>query len=645
MSDNQNKNEQYRELLTYLTAIMHRLQDQSDVLRSQDIAICLSNDKKHANNAFAYNKSKTIILGLQYLKKMAKQSEDAVAQTIAHELSHIIFKQKYHIHADKEEEIFADNYGLILCHRAGYNVTTKRWTDKLSAEINDDQHPQAQIRNLIMQRTVARLKASDKPLTKFKKTIPNNNKNFVEYYEDVLKQREKDTICHQIYTDLPTPQQDDEPTTDYTYPDDSKIEFLLSLPNLKKDQKFSILHINFDNCSLENICKLYQKVDKSPVLSSDWAVLMQFRKAFIQNSKNFDEDIPFGTIIQKLDDFFIAKIESINNDKDRQEFTKKFLDLHNRFSSPQHRRKIMELYAKNLVLRYGFDDGSEKYGRHLKLELKQIARKIHNADVIPLMQEVRRQIKITPQNLYVIQDFVTKNSFELQQVRAETLITGCLLNPQQALETVKYLTNSELPAFHFCGIYPPSSKKEYSYINATTLSDIRNDWTTVSPSKRTDIFTLLMENISPDDCNKKLALFVDKTTKDDEIYKSVMETYINTYPPQQQPYVVATLVSRKDINRPFSYEDYFKTMLQNSGINGCRVHDKLYGTDLSENIGDIHRNYIPLYDDDNIEFANLQKLGLKLQTNSDDKLKKIGQQILFVTTKTHPLSHNAPKSR
>lgn len=86
-----NLNPEYQNLLNYLTDIMHKLQNQSDILRNKDIAFYLSNDKEHANNAFSDFSSNVIIFGLQYLKNWAWKGEDAVAQTIAHELSHLIF--------------------------------------------------------------------------------------------------------------------------------------------------------------------------------------------------------------------------------------------------------------------------------------------------------------------------------------------------------------------------------------------------------------------------------------------------------------------------------------------------------------------------------------------------------------------------
>ena len=60
-----NLNLEYQDLLNYLTDIMHKLQNQSDILRNKDIAFCLSNDKEHANNAFSDSSSNVIIFGLQ----------------------------------------------------------------------------------------------------------------------------------------------------------------------------------------------------------------------------------------------------------------------------------------------------------------------------------------------------------------------------------------------------------------------------------------------------------------------------------------------------------------------------------------------------------------------------------------------------
>lgn len=640
-----NLNLEYQDLLNYLTDIMHKLQNQSDILRNKDIAFCLSNDKEHANNAFSDSSSNVIIFGLQYLKNWARKGEDAVAQTIAHELSHLIFREKFHLHGAKEEEIFADNYGLILCHRAGYNVTAPRWMEKVSPEINDDVHPQKQIRQLVLQRTAVKLNSPHRKITPFKVDIPDAA-NFTEYLDELKNQRKKSIIIsssRQLPTDLLPEEKEQENSDEYSYNDDKKIKFLLSLPSFKKVSRQQIMRIDFNKCTPEDVLNLYQQIEKVPALKNDQYILTMFHAAFTKNSQLLDDTTSYTAILQKLENFFMQKIDETQDDKERQKLTENFLYIDNRFRNPQNRQKLFALKAQDMLCCYGYDDGSDKYARHLKNELNQIARKLHNADVIPLAGEIKQKLKITPSNMHILQNFISNNSFEVQQVRAETLISECLLEPQQALATVKFLTDAKQSAFQFCGKYG-SDEKNYSYIDASNLENIRNDWANISPTKRADIFALLMENISPQNCTEKLELFVDKKDDNHDFYKSVMETYLKTYSDNQQPYVVSTLISRKDITRPYSYEDYFKTMLLNSGIVGRRIHDSLYGTDFSKNVQDVHRNYVPLFSDDNIEFANLAKLGKALQSSTNPQSKNLGQQIILHGKPSYRPSQIAPSN-
>ena len=44
-------NKEYQPLIAYLTEIMQKLQNQSDVLRGKDIKICLRDDKEYTDNA------------------------------------------------------------------------------------------------------------------------------------------------------------------------------------------------------------------------------------------------------------------------------------------------------------------------------------------------------------------------------------------------------------------------------------------------------------------------------------------------------------------------------------------------------------------------------------------------------------------
>ena len=260
------------------------------------------------------------------------------------------------------------------------------------------------------------------------------------------------------------------------------------------------------------------------------------------------------------------------------------------------------------------------------------------ADVYAFTKTLYQELNIQDKNMPVLQSFMERNRFEMMSVRLETLITECLINSKQALMTLEYLTGIHQKSFQFKGVYQKKTGiKEYSYITAPILKEIRNDLENIHPSKRADLFGLLMENIGTRGNLKKLDLFVDKRDEQSDVYKKLMQTYIKTYAPDQQHDVVATLVSLKEINKPFGYEDYFKALLMHSGIDGRRVHDALYQTKSAACVSDMFHRSSPLYKENNIIFANLRELGEQIKNKKDKQLCKIGTQIELATQKKQAL--------
>ena len=632
-------NKEYEELIAYLEEIMHKLQDQSDYLRGKDIAICVSNNPKKldigygTDNACFIAKSAAILFDLEYLRKCAAWGEDGVASTIAHELSHYVYKEKNQLRGGKEEEIFADNYGLILCHRAGYNVRVNvdRRKRELSSELNIDEHPQDKIRQLVMLRTCALFGFSEAPSTSFKVNIPHKvDKNEInEYCNNLLKMRNQSikakTVSY-IETDLEWLKDNENQNKNQP----ALVAHLLSLHSFKHYEKNTLLTLNFSNCCMEDLSALYEKVEKSPEIFNNEVLLKKFRKAFIRQKMIFEEDGKTRERIAKLDKFFVGRMGALITAREKINFAVEFMQPVTCFQNKEDRKKVYCLYAEGLRSRYGKDDGSWEYAEKISAELQLLKGKISNTEVIGLVKELQKSLDIKGTSLPVLQDFALKNSFEVQQIRTEILISECLVNQAQALKTLKFLTDDSQKPFQFQGVYDKSGKILDSYIDKQRIEDIREDWKDISPEKRAQYFSLLMESIDKP-CEEKLALFVDGKRENDDVFKFVVDSYIQAYLPEQRPYIVATLVSYKDTDKPFSYEDYFKKILLNSGVQGRAIYNKLYQEGVSEEILDAHRNYSPVYADNGIIFSNLAKLGDVCKKNSDLRLKRLGETISSVT--------------
>jgi hypothetical protein len=98
--------------------------------------------------------------------------------------------------------------------------------------------------------------------------------------------------------------------------------------------------------------------------------------------------------------------------------------------------------------------------------------------------------------------------------------------------------------------------------------------------------------------------------------------------------VVASLISKKKLNKDYTYEDYFKTILENSGIDGIRVYNALYADKKAEEIVSLATNRTALHSQDMIIFANLRSLGQKMAQQSDADIRKIGKKIVSAMQKS-----------
>ncbi|MBQ7632678.1 MAG: hypothetical protein IJS88_01010 [Alphaproteobacteria bacterium] len=633
-------NREYQPLVDYLTGIMHKLQKQSQDLKDLDISLCLSDAKENTDNAYCYLDYNTISIGLKYLKKVAQYGEDAAASVIAHELSHLIYQKKYNLYgASKETEIFCDNYGVILRHRAGYNTSVNMRMKELEADMNVSDHPQDAIRRLIMRRTASALDTANKPITPFKCTIPEGVK-LTETIDNIKKNKEKNKSKH-VVEQLTDTQIKNNNKTAANNINKMLMTNLLMAPSLTEMHKSYLRRLDLNDCAAENVLQLYEKVSRSPAMKDDYGIMMQFRNQMINQALVNADELENRKLMTGWNEKILEriKIEPHHTPEHLRDALRKFLDIRFRFSDKEKRTQLYEMYAKSFVQQYGTDDGSSAYGEKLEKDLSYIKGKIHNADVIPFAKTLKKQLELKDRNIPILQNFVKQNSFDLMSIRAETLITECLLIPEQALQTVKYLTGISNKAFQFEGIYDKKSGAvEPSYITANSLRDIRDDMADIAPSKRAAVFSLLMENIPAENSMRKLEMFVDKKTTEDEVYKSVLQTYFNTYPANQQPYVVASLVSFKDIGKPFGYEDYFKELLLHSGIEGRRVYDTLYQTKFSTAIETIYSNSTAIKDENSIVFANLQAAGQLLRQEKSPELKRIGEKIVN-TTRRQPYMH------
>ncbi len=654
-------NKEYAPLMEYLTEIMHNLQNQSDVLRGKDIQICLSDTEENTNNDEITTDLGIIRMGKTYLQELAAQGEDFVAHSIAHELSHMVFDHKYRISnpSNKEAEIFADNYAHILCHRAGYNINLPFKSEKISVQENVDSHPVDKIRSATMRRTAAYLTDENSPQTVKPFRMPIPDAPLTEIYQELYEQREaqfgdaaKEIMAkeHTLHTDLYHIEQNESQSAEAEQENPSedalKIQQLLQTDHLA-DEKDAILGMNFHNIERKSdVLKLYEKVITDTELFYESEVLyLKFRDYFAECShtdvndrqalhsaqvEGLDE-AALKIVWQKAEDGcsydFLRDYKIANNTSvaTTEDFIIDRMSAVHRFFNPADRQKINELYANELYELIEKDDNSDNYGRSLIRHLSKLNGKIHNADVIPLAKTLKQKLKIQDRNLPILQKFVSDNSFEISQIRAELLISKCMIDADYAKNTVAYLMSD--------GKKPFGTNEDENVI----MHDIHTDWAQVTSAKRADMFALLLENVSPDNSAQKLALFMDKTSDKDAVFKPLIEMYLSTYTPEQQPYVAATLLSKKDTQKQYNYEDCFKEILKSSGIQGIRALNQIYDAKLPEEILTIESNMSPLKSKDGLIFANLRKLGVAAQKSDDMELRKIGRQLIIATAKTMPM--------
>ena len=633
-------NKEYEPLLSYLTEIMHRLKNQSSVLRPMDIRLVLSDMPDRTDNAYCFREEKIILMGLQYLKMQAQYGEDMVAATIAHELSHIVYRNKYQFYGlSKEEEVFADMYGIILRHRAGYNTRINPWRKRIKYKINENVHPQGKIRRLIMNRLSSSLETRNVKITPFRVNFPESEfiTNLDEYPQNV-NDMGHDT-SQKIYTDIQI-RRDTEYTEKERKLTEKRLKSILGLKSLNIKHRNFIKSLNCQTLSGAQFFELYEKVMKSDDLKDDMFLMLKFRDALAYINFREDGDL-FPDLWQALDNqaIHMTKIALKSMTEDWiLDYLKIFMDVRFRLRDKNNRQKIYKFFAQSFAAQYGKDTGTDEYGALLAKELKTLSGRMCAADVYAFTKTLYQELNIQDKNMPVLQSFMERNRFEMMSVRLETLITECLINSKQALMTLEYLTGIHQKSFQFKGVYQKKTGiKEYSYITAPILKEIRNDLENIHPSKRADLFGLLMENIGTRGNLKKLDLFVDKRDEQSDVYKKLMQTYIKTYAPDQQHDVVATLVSLKEINKPFGYEDYFKALLMHSGIDGRRVHDALYQTKSAACVSDMFHRSSPLYKENNIIFANLRELGEQIKNKKDKQLCKIGTQIELATQKKQAL--------
>ncbi|MBO7098171.1 MAG: hypothetical protein J6W11_06005 [Alphaproteobacteria bacterium] len=633
-------NKEYEPLLSYLTEIMHRLKNQSSVLRPMDIRLVLSDMPDRTDNAYCFREEKIILMGLQYLKMQAQYGEDMVAATIAHELSHIVYRNKYQFYGlSKEEEVFADMYGIILRHRAGYNTRINPWRKRIKYKINENVHPQGKIRRLIMNRLSSSLETRNVKITPFRVNFPESEfiTNLDEYPQNV-NDMGHDT-SQKIYTDIQI-RRDTEYTEKERKLTEKRLKSILGLKSLNIKHRNFIKSLNCQTLSGAQFFELYEKVMKSDDLKDDMFLMLKFRDALAYINFREDGDL-FPDLWQALDNqaIHMTKIALKSMTEDWiLDYLKIFMDVRFRLRDKNNRQKIYKFFAQSFAAQYGNDTGTDEYGALLAMELKTLSGRMCAADVYAFTKTLYQELNIQDKNMPVLQSFMERNRFEMMSVRLETLITECLINSKQALMTLEYLTGIHQKSFQFKGVYQKKTGiKEYSYITAPILKEIRNDLENIHPSKRADLFGLLMENIGTRGNLKKLDLFVDKRDEQSDVYKKLMQTYIKTYAPDQQHDVVATLVSLKEINKPFGYEDYFKALLMHSGIDGRRVHDALYQTKSAACVSDMFHRSSPLYKENNIIFANLRELGEQIKNKKDKQLCKIGTQIELATQKKQAL--------
>lgn len=612
----------------YYETVLKKLAEQSDILRNMQITLEVTTETANAAVNVLENKIK---VNPNYLRE-----QSSAAPTISHELAHIAYYQLYGFLSNKEDEIFADVYGMILCKRAGWDVARVRddWNDELKKRkyTNNDEHPENKIRYCILKRAVAYL--DDLPSVKIKNPQISERDGFGESPFDVSLRRQRLKQKYQFNDDGTRSLQQD--VTDVLNSDLTNEQF-----------KKKILDSNLLGLEQQSLYSIGTRVLEEKSLVEDYPVLEKVHNTLTQVA--FEDSDPWllKKIIPQYEEKIMTKLENISQTQDASTFGEcvgQFLWHKNRFMSAQHRKQLQKWYIENLQQQCGCDDGSEQFAANLNKALDKLNYRLHNADVLPLLHDIKNALKIQERNIPLLQTFARNNEQETKQIRSETLITECLLNSEQALKTVQYLSDDKKEPFCYEKFYGNYWYNDYtrrdepliekSLVSEEMLQEICEDMMTVSPKKRAEIFCLLMENISPNDNMYKLELFVNKTAEKDSLYKTLVEEYIKTYEPDQRPYVVASLVSKKNRNRDYSYEDYFKTILQNSGIDGIRAYNALYPQKIPEEIVSLDTNRTALHAKDMIIFANLRKFGQKMAQATNSDINKIGQKIVQSTQKS-----------
>lgn len=607
-------------------AVLQKLMDQSDILRNMQITLDITSEVENASANVLENKIK---INPDYLKSVKE-----VAPTLSHELAHIVYYNIYGFKSNKEDEIFADVYGMILCKRAGFDVSKFKdeWNEKLQHKENPDEHPQNKIRYYILKRMMSYLE--DFNVVKINGVKQEKKHDYMVSSFDISIRRERLRQKFGL-------NEDETRATSCNTTDISKLE--LSAVEFRNE----LLDANLLCLPEDSLYDIGKRVLSEEVLAQDYQVLEKVHNTLTKAVFGTTDCGRLKRIILQSEEKMMSQLENMRHQENAQTFgecVEKLLLHKNRFTLPQSRKQLQKWYIESLVQRYGIDDGSSCYTEKLKSILDKLNNELHSADVLPLMRDIKETLQLQDRNIPLLQLFVRNNEQITKQIRMETLATECLLNSDQALKTVQYLSDSNLKPFHLEGFYGNCWYNDYtrkdeplfepSFVNKEDLQEICEDMVNITPKKRAEIFCLLMENISPADNMHKLELFVNKTTENDSLYKVLVEEYIKTYNENQQPYVVASLVSKKNRNQNYSYEDYFKLILENSGIDGIRSYNAIYADKKTEEIISLDTNRTALHSKDMIIFSNLRKLGQKIAQHTNTDIRKIGQTIMQATHKS-----------
>ena len=609
-------------------AIMKKLQQQSDVLRHMPIKLKVTDS---VDNGSVDIKKRLIELNPDYVSDPKK-----AVPTIAHELAHLAYFQLYGFKRNKEDETYADVYGMILCKRAGYDISDFRndWNSELARMENTDEHPQNKIRYLIIKRAIAYLDDLESPKidNQFTQQI---RPDYTEAPFDITLRRE---MLRKKLGIEKTDKRSEQCNSDITRSNLPTGEFKQKL--LSAD----LLYIESDN-----LVELAKRILAERVLSQNYKVLFKIHNALSQSA--FEECTNADWYMEKytplLEEKMMRRLNIMKKQEKPQTFRENIEELlwhKNRFLSPEYRRQLQNWYADSLLEQYGPDNGTDRYAADLSKNLDKLNNRLHNADILPLLSNIKDKLQLKERNIPILQSFAQHNNQETKQVRLEVLVTECLLKEEQAIKTVQYLISDKLEPFCYeCsdGRYwyndftrRNEPLKTVSLIKEDTLKEIHDDLTCISPQKRAETFCLLLENVCKGNNIGKLEMFVDNETGQNDPYKTLVNEYINTYNPQQQAYVVASLLSKKKLNRDYSYEDYFKTILENSGIDGIRTYNMLYNDKKAEEIVSLATNRTALHSQDMFVFANLRTLGQKMTQQPDSKLQEVGKKIIKATQKS-----------